>query len=149
MEDPTMRRLPLLAFALSLPLLGACAKYWDMAESGLASITPPPEAAGPAARWVPADGGRRVVGDGPDFHAAFARCRWMAEQGMLEPVDARDPGPRILTPSDTVPPGPMRPIPQERVGERGPSDWWPTEARLAPCMRAAGFVPAAVPQRRF
>jgi len=144
-----MRHLPLIALALSLPLLGACSKYWDMAESGLASVTPPPEVAGPATRWVPVDGGRRAVADGPNFHAAFARCRWMAEQGMLEPADAGDPGPRMLTPPDAPPPGPMRPIPQERVGDRGPSDWWPTEARMAPCMRAAGFVPAAVPQRRF
>lgn len=144
-----MPRSLLLTLVLSLPLLAGCAKYWDMAESTLASVTPPPKAAGPAARWVPVSGERRAVAEGPDFHAAFARCRWMAEQGMLEPVDAGSPGPRMLTSSDTVPSGPMRPIPQERVGERGPSDWWPTESRMAPCMREAGFVPAEIPQRRF
>jgi len=144
-----MRRLPLIALALSLPLLGACSKYWDMAESALASVTPPPKAAGPATRWMLVDGDRRAVADDSNFHAAFARCRWMAEQGMLEPVDAGDLGPRMLMSPDAMPPGPMRPIPQERVGERGLSDWWPTEARMAPCMRAAGFVPATIPQRRF
>jgi hypothetical protein len=144
-----MSRALLLFLALCIPLLGGCAKYWDMAESALSAVAPPPEVSGAAARWTPVEGGRRAVADGPDFHAAFARCRWMAEQGLLDPVDAAPPGPRMLTPSDRVPPGPMRPIPQERVGENGPSDWWPTEARLAPCMRAAGFVPANMPRRRF
>jgi hypothetical protein len=144
-----MPRALLLSLVLCVPLLAGCAKYWDMAESGLSAVTPPPEASGPAARWVPVGDGRRAGADGPDFHAAFARCRWMAEQGMLDPVDAPHPGPRMLMPADTTPPGPMRPILQERVGENRPSDWWPTEARLAPCMRAAGFVPASIPQRRF
>jgi hypothetical protein len=144
-----MPRALLLCLALCVPPLAGCAKYWDMAESGLSALAPAPGVAGPAARWAPVGGGRDAVADGPEFHAAFARCRWMAERGMLDPVDAAVPGPRMLTPPDTVPPGPMRPIPQERVGENGPSDWWPTEARLAPCMRAAGFVPAKIPERRF
>jgi len=135
-----MPRLLLIGLALSLPLLaGACGS----------SSTAPSEPSGPATRWAPVGGRHGPVADGAEFHAAFARCRWMAEQAMLPPVDAGMSGPRMLTPPGTVPPGPMRPIPQERIGANGPSDWWPTEARLEPCMRDAGFVPASIPRREF
>ncbi len=67
-----MRRLLCVLTLSALPLLGGCARYFDMAESTIAKTFPAPQGVeGPANRWQAVEGYDR---DGLRAQQALMRC---------------------------------------------------------------------------